>query len=292
MLATLADAPFDREGWVYEEKYDGIRIVAERREGKVHLTTRNLIERDFPEVLREVAALPGGDLVLDGELVTFDPRGVSSFQHFGSGRLVYVVFDLVEENGRSLKKRPLRERRAALEALVKPTRHLMISRRLEGGIDAYEMAKREEWEGIVAKDEGSLYEPGVRSRAWLKVKVVKESELVIGGYTLPSGARAHFGALLMGTFDRKGLRYAGKVGTGFDAKKLASLKRAMDALKTDQTPFHDAPRFKRVVWVKPELVAHVRFAEWTGEGRLRHPVFLGLRDDKSAREVTWRSRER
>jgi ATP-dependent DNA ligase len=121
---------------------------------------------------------------------------------------------------------------------------------------------------------------------------VKESELVIGGYTAPSGKRAHFGALLIGLFDRKGLRYAGKVGTGFDAKKLASLKGAMDRLKIEESPFHDAPRFRRATWVKPELVAQVRFAEWTGDGRLRHPVFLGLRDDKSAREITWLSRER
>lgn len=292
MLATLVDEPFDRPGWVYEEKYDGIRIVAERRRGAVRLSTRNLIERDFPEVAREVAALPGGDLVLDGELVTFDPRGVSRFQILDAAHSVYVAFDLLVKDGRSIMKRALRERRAALEEVVRPSRHLMLSRRLANGLDAYRTARREEWEGIVAKDESSLYEPGVRSRAWLKVKVVKQSEFVIGGYTAPSGKRTHFGAILIGLFDRKGLRYAGKVGSGFGAESLASLKKKMDALRVAGTPFRDAPRFRSATWLRPELVAQVRFSEWTEDGKLRHPVFLGLRDDKSASEVTWSSRER
>jgi bifunctional non-homologous end joining protein LigD len=294
MLATLVDEPFDRPGWVYEEKYDGIRIIAERAKGRVRFYTRNLIERPLPAVERELLALPDGDLVLDGEVVTFDASGVSRFEHYDSSHLVYVLFDCLEKEGRSLVKRPLHERRAALEALVPKKRaHLMLSRRIEGGgLAAYKLAQKEGWEGIVAKDEASLYEPGVRSRAWLKVKVVKESELVIGGYTPPSGKRAHFGALLLGLFDAKGFRYAGKVGSGFGAKSLAALKEKMDRLRVDASPFHDAPRFRKAVWVKPELVCQLRFTEWTADGKLRHPVFLGLRDDKSAAEVTWDSRER
>lgn len=293
MLATLVDEPFDAPGWVFEEKYDGIRIIAERRKGKVRFYTRNLIERDFPVLEREIAALPDGDITLDGEVVTLDPRGVSRFQIFDEHHLVYAVFDCLVKDGENLMKRPLRERRAAFEELVAKKKHLMASRRLEGGgLAAYALAQKEDWEGIVAKDESSIYEPGARSRAWLKVKVSKQGELVIGGYTPPSGKRAHFGALLLGLYDDEGFRYAGKVGSGFTAKSLADLKKKMDALKVDETPFRDAPRFRKAVWVRPELVAQVRFTEWTGDGKLRHPVFLGLRDDKAAREVTWKDRER
>ncbi|MEZ0228002.1 MAG: hypothetical protein ACAI25_05205, partial [Planctomycetota bacterium] len=259
MLATLTDEPFDRPGWVFEEKYDGIRIVAERKKGAVRFYTRNLIERDIPLVAQELLALPGGDLVLDGEL--FHREG-----------LRYAVFDCLERDGRSLVERPLHERRTALEALLgkKKWEHLMASRRLEGGgLAAYELAVREGWEGIVAKDEASIYEPGKRTRAWLKVKVVQEAELVIGGYTPPSGKRAHFGALLIGVRDAKGLRYAGKVGSGFDSSALASLKEAMDRRRIEASPFHDAPRFRRAVWVEPELVCQVRFIERTGDGKLR-----------------------
>lgn len=279
MLATLADEPFDRDGWVYEEKYDGIRIIAERKRGQVRFYTRNLIERDLPGIAAEVAALPGGDLVLDGEVL------------HGS-RLVYAVFDCLLKDGRSLMKRPLHERRAAFEPLVAKRKHLMASRRLEGGgLAAYETAKREGWEGIVAKDESSLYEPGERTRAWLKVKVVKESDFVVGGYTPPAGTRAHFGAILIGVFDEGGLRFAGKVGSGFGSKSLQELKCSMDRSRVAASPFRDAPRFKKVVWVEPVLVCKVRFMEWTGDGKLRHPVFLGLRDDKDASEVTWSTRE-
>jgi bifunctional non-homologous end joining protein LigD len=295
MLATLVDEPFDRPGWVYEEKYDGIRLIAERKGDGVRFYTRNLIEREVPAVARELLALDDRDFIVDGELVSFDERGVSHFADLGAGRVVLAVFDCLKRDGRSIMKRPLRERRAALEALLgaKKRRHLQVSRRLEGGgLAAYETAQREGWEGIVAKDERSPYEPGRRSPSWLKVKVVMESEFVIGGYTAPSGARAHLGALLIGLFDTKGLKFAGKVGSGFDARWLERLKRELDARRLEASPFHDAPRFKKATWARPELVCQVRFTEWTGDGKLRHPVFLGLRDDKDAREVTWAARDR
>jgi len=295
MLATLEDEPFDRPGWVFEEKYDGVRIVAERRKGRVRFYTRNLIERPLPAIEEEIRSLPDKDVILDGEIVTFDSAGVSHFEGLFASRVVYVVFDCLMKDGRSLMKRPLSERRAALEALLagRKWRHLMLSRRLEGGgLAAYETAKKLGWEGIVPKDESSPYEPGRRSPSWLKVKIVKESELVIGGYTEPSGARKHFGALLIGLFDAKGLRYAGKVGSGFRSETLADLRRKMDARRIERSPFHDAPRFRKAVWVKPELVCQVRFTEWTADGKLRHPVFLGLRDDKDPLEVTWATRDR
>ncbi len=275
MLATLTGEPFDRPGWVFEEKYDGIRIVAERKKGAIRLYTRNLIEREIPPLADEIAKLPGGDLVLDGELF-----------HRG-GTLRYAAFDCLVKDGAPLMKRPLRERRQALEEIVKKNqgdrrehrgaRLVMVSRRLTGGgLAAYALAVKEQWEGIIAKDEASLYEPGKRTRAWLKVKVVQEVELVIGGYTPPSGSRAHFGALLIGVKSGKQIRFAGKVGSGFDAKSLAALKGRMDRLRVEGAPFLDAPRLRKAVWVKPELVCRVRFMEWTGDGKLRHPVFVGL----------------
>jgi bifunctional non-homologous end joining protein LigD len=294
MLATLVEEPFERPGWVFEEKYDGIRIIARREGSGVGLHTRNLIDRtrDFPAIVSELEALPGGDFTLDGEVVTFDAEGVSRFQMFDSRRAVYAVFDCLERDGVKLVRRPLAERRRAVEELLSGRhRHLMVARRLEGGRAAYRLAQREGWEGIVAKDEASIYEPGKRSRAWLKVKVVKESEFVIGGYTPPAGSRKHLGALLVGLYERGKLRYTGKVGSGFTVRALADLHGRLARIEVPETPFVNAPRYRKAVWVEPRLVAQLRFSEWTGDGRLRHPVFLGLRDDKRPEEVTWAARE-
>ncbi|MBI3725702.1 hypothetical protein HY251_17385 [bacterium] len=296
MLATPLDAPFHRGGWVYEEKYDGIRILASRRAGEVRLASRNLIDRtaDFPEVMREIARLREGDLVLDGELVWFDPRGVSRFGLAGGDRSVLVVFDCLARDGVSLLGSPLTERRRALEEIVgKGSERLMPARRLEGGgLEAYRVAREKSWEGIVAKAESSLYLPGKRSREWLKVKIVQESEFAIGGFTAPAGSRAHLGALLLGLFDARGLRFVGKVGTGFTRETLARVRERLEPLRASESPFHDAPAYRNATWVRPRLVAQVRFAEWIGAGKLRHPVFLGLRADKPARACTWSARER
>ncbi|HZU95448.1 MAG TPA: non-homologous end-joining DNA ligase, partial [Planctomycetota bacterium] len=272
MLATLVEEPFERPGWVFEEKYDGIRIVTRRKGGRVELHTRNLIDRtrDFPGIVRELEALPGGDFTLDGEVVTFDAEGVSRFQMFDSRRAVYAVFDCLERDGVRLMKRPLGERRRAVEELLAGRHpHLMVARRLEGGRAAYRLAQREGWEGIVAKDEASVYEPGKRSRAWLKVKVVKESEFVIGGYTPPAGSRKHLGALLVGLYERGKLRYTGKVGSGFTVRALADLHGRLGKIEVPETPFVNGPRYRKAIWVEPRLVAQLRFAEWTGDGRLR-----------------------
>jgi bifunctional non-homologous end joining protein LigD len=244
-----------------------------------------------------VAALPGGDLVLDGELVTFDAKGVSRFQLLqrrgSGGRTAYVTFDLLERDGASLLKRPLRERRAALEQVVGDAGPLRLSRVLgKDGAKAYATAVKRHWEGIIAKDETSTYRPGVRSRAWLKVKVRRESEFVIGGYTAPAGSRAHLGALLVGLYDGPALRYVGKVGSGYTGESLAELARLLEPLRVSASPFADAPRMKDATWVKPKLVAQIAFAEWTADDKLRQPVFLGLRRDKSPRECRWDERER
>jgi bifunctional non-homologous end joining protein LigD len=293
MLATLVDAPFHLPGWVYEEKYDGIRIIAEKSGARVRLITRNLIDRtgDFPAVAAAIAKLSAPTLVLDGEVVVFDDRGISRFQLFGADtrrRPVYVVFDCLFARGRSLTGRPFVERRAVLEKEVHSGGPLRLSRRLASdGFKAFEAARERGLEGIVAKDAASVYEIGKRSTAWRKVKVRAEEEFVIGGYTAPDGSRAHFGAILIGAFDDGALRYAGKVGTGFTGKMLADLAQRFARLRRPTSPFLDAPRMRDATWVEPTLVAQIGFMEKTGDGKLRHPVFLGLRDDKSAREVRW-----
>jgi len=299
MLATLSTAIPTGPGWVFEEKYDGIRALAYRTNKKVRLWSRNALDltAGFPDIASAVAALPGGDLVLDGELVVFDTKGVSRFQLLqrrgAGGPSEYAVFDLLEQDGVSLLKRPLNERRAALEALVDRRPALRLSRRMgKSGASAYATARKKGWEGIIAKAETSTYEPGVRSGAWLKVKVRRQSEFVIGGFTAPAGSRAHLGALLVGLYDGSRLRYTGKVGSGYTGDSLEDLAARLGPIRTDASPFADAPRMKDATWVKPKLVAQVAFAEWTADGKLRQPVFLGLRRDKSPRDCRWDERER
>lgn len=302
MLATLVPSPFNRPGWVNEEKYDGFRALAYRKGGEVRLFSRNLkdITADFPEISRALTDLVGGDFVLDGEIVAFDRQGVSRFQLLQRRALdskilpLFALFDCLERNGEDLLKRPLAERREALEAIV-PAGHpwLIRSRRLSpNGLTAYEGAKEKGWEGIIAKDESSSYEPGRRSRSWLKVKCRKESEFVIGGYTKPEGHRAHFGALLVGLYDGRALRYTGKVGTGYTEQILAELAGKMKPLRTSNSPFEPAPREKEATWIRPKLVAQIVFGEWTKDGKLRQPAFIGLREDKKPLECRWRERER
>ncbi|MBI1847810.1 MAG: ATP-dependent DNA ligase [Candidatus Rokubacteria bacterium] len=297
MLATPVDAPFHSPGWVYEEKYDGFRILAYKEGKRVSLITRNVRDRaeDFPDVAQAIARLPAPTLCLDGEIVIFDDALVSRFQYLQQRGLgdterppVYAVFDCLYARGKDLRASPLRQRRAALEREIGTRDWLFAARRLaDDGLRAFEEACRRGLEGLVAKDESSVYEAGRRSRAWLKVKVRNEEELVIGGYTAPAGARTHFGAILVGGWDGPRLRYAGKVGTGYTAKTLADLARRFKPLERADSPFDDLERSKDTTWLEPRLVAQIGFTERTSDGKLRHPVYLGLRDDKSAREVTW-----
>ena len=299
MFATLSTEIPTGASWVFEEKYDGIRALAYRTKKEVRLWSRNGLDltAGFPQVAEEIAALPDGDLVLDGELVMFDAKGVSRFQLLQrrgeGGRSEYAVFDLLELDGMSLLDRPLKERRAALQGLVRRGRSLRLSRRLEkNGARALATAKEKTWEGIIAKDQASIYEPGARSRSWLKVKVRKQSEFVIGGFTAPAGSRAHLGALLVGLYEGSRLRYTGKVGSGYTGDSLEDLAQRLAPIRSDAAPFADAPRMKDATWVKPKLVAQIAFAEWTAGDKLRQPVFLGLRRDKSPRECRWGERER
>lgn len=290
MLATLVSAPFDRPGWVYEEKYDGIRILAYKEGKKVQLLTRNDIDRTngFPHLVEAIQALKPSTLLLDGELVVFDRKNVSRFQLFqqGKGNAVYAVFDCIYRQGKDLRRLPLFERREVLEKSLGRPGVLILSRRLAAnGIEAYKDARRRDFEGIVAKDLSSRYFEG-RSTSWLKVKVHQEDEFVIGGYTKPDGARKYFGALLLGAYQGGKLHFVGKVGTGFDEDSLAALHKKFQPLKAARSPFFDPPRERDVTYLSPKLVAQVSYQEWTADMRLRQPVFLGLRDDKKPSEVT------
>lgn len=297
MLATLVGAPFHRPGWVWEEKYDGIRLIALKDGRHVRLLTRNERDRtgDFPEIAAALAALPAPTLVLDGEVVILDAGGVSRFQLLQRRAVdasppIYVAFDCLHARGRDLTSRPLQERRAALEAELVEGERLRLARRLGGhGLRAFEAARRRGLEGVIGKDPDAPYQAGVRSPAWCKVKVRAEEELVIGGFTAPRGGRQHLGALMVGAWDGERLRYAGKVGTGFTEATLAELYRRLRPLAVPASPFTDAPAARDVTWVEPRLVAQLGFTERTSDGKLRHPTYLGLRDDKPAREVHWPS---
>ena len=289
MLATLVPEPFHRPGWVYEEKYDGYRILVYKEGGRVTLLSRNDKDRTktFAEVAEAVVGLPDRTLLLDGEVVAFDRRRISRFQLLQRGDAArhYAVFDCLYREGRDLRREPLSARRGELEAALGRGRgRVFVSRRLaSNGIAAYRTAGQKGFEGIVAKDGASVYEER-RSTKWLKVKIHREEEFVIGGYTAPRGARSHLGALLLGAYRGKDLRFVGKVGAGFSERTLASLARALRPITRKTPPFVNPPREMGATWLEPRLVAQIAFQEWTAEQKLRQPVFLGLRDDKSPKE--------
>jgi bifunctional non-homologous end joining protein LigD len=288
MLATLVGEPFHRAGWVFEEKYDGYRILAYKEGPKVTLFSRNAKDRTatFGAVAQALSTLPDETLLLDGEVVAFDPKRVSRFQLLqrGGAPQVFAVFDCLYRAGRDLRREPLSSRRSELEEAVAKSPRLLISRRLaRDGLAAYRLARRRGLEGVVAKDASSAYEEG-RSTRWLKVKVHQEEEFVVAGFTPPRGARSHLGALLLGAYAGRDLHFVGKVGTGFNEETLAALSRRMRPLVRARPAFVDPPREKGAAWLAPKLVAQIAFQEWTADRKLRQPVFLGLRDDKQPSE--------
>lgn len=308
MKALLVDkVPAGR--WRLEIKLDGFRAVAVINHGEVELWSRNRkpLTDHYPEVIEALKGIPCANAVIDGEIVALDAQGRSRFQllqNRGAGprpRIVYYVFDLLHHDGRSLIASPIEERQLALEVLVgKGSDALRFSPVFEIEPDALMGEVRKKGlEGIIAKAPGSKYEPDRRSGAWLKCKIHGQQEFVIGGFTPPKNSRPYFGALLIGYYRDGELLYAGKVGSGFDRNKLAALHREFTRRKIPSCPFTNLPsprkpRFgtgmtasvmKEVTWVRPELVAEVQFTEWTADGSLRHPVFLGLRDDKRAKDV-------
>ena len=290
MLATLVANPFDKPGWVYEEKYDGIRALAYKEGKHVSLLSRNDVDRtgNFPEVVADITKLRPSSLLLDGEIVVFDRKNVSRFQLLqqSKGEAFYAVFDCLYADGTDLRREPLSTRRKILEKVVPANGVLLLSRRLSAnGFEAYKLAKQRGYEGLVAKDRSSPYVQR-RSKFWLKVKVHQEDEFVIVGFTEPQGSRQHFGALLLGAYEDATLRYVGKVGTGFDQNTLATLYNKFQPLILDKISLLDPPRERDVTFLKPKLVAQISYQELTADKKLRQPVFLGLRDDKGPKDVT------
>jgi bifunctional non-homologous end joining protein LigD len=294
MLASLAEQPFDRDGWFFEIKWDGYRALAFRTDAGVRLVSRR--GKDFtatyPAIAHELAGL-ASDAVLDGEIVVVDNDGKPHFgwlQQFGQstqGLLIYYVFDILHLGGYDLRPLPLRRRREILASVLRPTPHVRISEAFEArGSDLFRAAGLRDLEGIIAKDGASPYRSGARTQEWLKLKTHQEQEAVIGGYTEPQGGRKYLGAVLLGMYEGGKLIYAGHAGTGLDDGELADLWAHLAPLATNACPFAETPKANAAVtWVRPELVGRVRFAEWTMDGHLREPVFLGLRDDVDAQTV-------
>ena len=298
MLATLTGAPFDHAGWVFEDKYDGFRMVAKSENGKVTLYSRNgqIISHSYLEVAR---ALEGakGDAVIDGELIALDENGISHFQLLQNAlrhkaKLLYCAFDLMFQDGEDLRGLTLLERKKRLKSILPRHKLIAFSRhRKKFGTKFFEEAERLGLEGIMAKRADSKYLSGARSDNWLKIKTSKRQEVVITGFTAPKRTRPFFGALALAVRDNKGWRYVGHVGTGFSHKTLEELHGKLIKLKSTKSPFFGKVKDEAVTtWVKPFLVAEVKFTEWTSSGEMRHPVYLGLRTDKRAEDVV-RERE-
>mgnify|MGYP000103045039 CR=1 FL=1 len=297
MLATLADEVPDGDGWLHEVKWDGYRAIVTVSGGDAELTSRNgnSLTARFEPVARAVAqAVKTPDCVLDGEVCALDEQGRASFSAMqrGSGRLVLYVFDLLEVEGEPLLELPLTERRERLEALLdRRNATVRLSDAFDDGRALFDAAAAQGLEGVVSKRADSRYEPGRRSRSWLKVKAQGRQELVVAGYTKGQGRRTgSFGSLVLGVHEGGVLRWAGNVGTGFDDAEIERLLGKLRPLRRDDSPFGEVPKMPKVrkgdvVWVEPVLVAEVRFAEWTHDGRLRAPVYQGLREDKEATEV-------
>jgi bifunctional non-homologous end joining protein LigD len=316
MLATLADPPLTGAGLIYEPKYDGIRALADIQPARASTTVRvwsrlgNEKTSQFPSIahaLRTLGQSAGRPLLLDGEIVALDRQGrPTGFQRL-QGRIhlldskdveridleqpvAYILFDILRDGDEDLRGLPLGERRSRLEQCVRGATSdtLRISEQAHGdGRALHARAEKEGWEGLIVKEARSPYHSGRRSPAWRKLKVVRQQEFVVGGWTEPRSTRQYFGALLLGVYDEKhNLRYVGHTGTGFDQKELGRVSKLLKPREISRSPFTDPIKSNEEAhWVRPELVVQVRFTEWTDDGKLRHPVYLGLRDDKYARTV-------
>lgn len=295
MLATLVDEPFDDKNWVFESKWDGFRLVTEKRGNTVRLWSRNGID----VTSRYAVLLPAlqkikGSCVIDGELCALDEHGRSRFQLLQNAlnkkaKLLYVVFDALFVHNNDVRQKPLLERKEILKTLLPRDPLLRYSQHVaEFGKREFAKAQRTHEEGVIAKRAASLYYSGKRTREWLKFKAVHEQEVVIVGYTEPRRSRKYFGSLLLAVRDKAKKRwvYAGHVGTGFDQAALKSIYETMQPLRTDKRPFHQKVKDENATtWLIPKLVGEVKFTEWTIKSEMRHPAFLGLRTDKKALDV-------
>jgi DNA ligase D, 3''-phosphoesterase domain/DNA polymerase LigD, ligase domain len=310
MKPRLVERPPSVGDWLYELKFDGIRAIAVKSGPGIKLISRNQKQLNgrFPEIAQGCEEIGGEEYVIDGEIVALDEAGRSSFQLLQRAELedktaplAFYAFDLMQLNSHSTMSLPVVQRKAWLSQLLPASSDLIrFSGELGGDPDTLlAEIKRRGLEGLIGKLRESPYEPGRRSGSWVKIKSLNEQEFVIGGYTPPAGSRKHFGALLVGYYDKDRLVFAGKVGTGFDSRSLADLHKKLRAEKRDDCPFADLPskqggqwvqgitpaEMRRCTWVNPKFVCQIKFAEWTRDLKLRQPVFLGLREDKDPREV-------
>ncbi len=306
MLATLVDEAFSDPQWLFETKWDGIRAVCLLDNCKARFVSRNQndLTAQYPELANIAASIDGSRIILDGEIVALDEKGVSKFQLLqprmgrknqaeierlaAKTRVVYYVFDLLYLDGFDLTGCAVLERKNKLEAILKSAKNIRYSDHIiEHGRQLYKEIAKVPLEGIIAKRLDSVYVQK-RSRDWLKVKTVLESEVVIGGYTQSRSSRSYFGALVVGLYDQGKLHYVGHTGGGFNEKSLAQVHQLLQPLKTSNSPFFEKVQTNEPVqWVKPKLVAQVKFAEWTADRRMRQPIFLGLREDKKPGECTF-----
>ncbi|HEY3875757.1 MAG TPA: non-homologous end-joining DNA ligase [Candidatus Kapabacteria bacterium] len=317
MKGALIDAPFDREGWLFEDKYDGIRAIAYIQNGKLEILSRNQkpMTLRYPELKELPKWVKAKEAILDGEIIVLNESGNASFQdlqaRFGvtnldtikrlsrTQKIVYIAFDLLYLDGFNLMGAKLLNRKALLQKVASVHTEFRVAPHvMKEGIKLYRAAERKRLEGIMAKNGSSCYE-GRRSTEWLKIKTVMRQEAVIVGYTMPQGSREYFGALHLGLYQNGKLVSVGKVGTGFDTKQLKNIYDLMQPLKVKDPPF-GFPALKRnkweairgrnlseVQWLKPKLVCEVKFTERTADGSFRHPSFVGLRFDKKAKDCTY-----
>jgi bifunctional non-homologous end joining protein LigD len=293
MLATLVAKPFDDPGWLFEIKWDGYRALCTIDDGKMTLTSRNgldMLER-FPGLAELSSAFKSLPVVVDGEIVSLDSEGRSAFGRLQESQkkaaaLTFVAFDLLYADGEDLRSQPLEERKRLLERLIRSEDLVLYSKHVRGsGTELFEVARERKLEGIIGKRRDSTYQER-RSRDWVKIKTNDEQEFVVGGWTEPKGSRKAFGALLLGVYQKKRLRYVGSVGTGFTAAKLADLHAKLRKIEAKSSPFvNEVDANAPVHWCAPQLVVEVRFTEWTRDGFLRHPAYVGLRLDKQAKDV-------
>jgi len=312
MLASVGTDVPAGDDWVYEPKYDGIRILGSASSDGVALITRNGLDKakQFPEItdaLAELRRKTKRSFILDGEIVALHENEPARFQelqgrmHVTDGNSIaihrtehpaaLIAFDILLDGKKALVGESWRERREHLDALLSSANRTDTLRISEVGDDGAAMlrnARQNDWEGIIAKQADAIYKPGERTRAWLKLKIERRQEFVVGGWTEPRRSREHFGALLLGYYDQDGsLVYAGHTGTGFTRETLSDLSKRLKRLERKSSSFVPAPRTNEPAhWTKPEIVVEIKFSEWTADGRLRQPVFIGVRDDKSPREVT------
>jgi bifunctional non-homologous end joining protein LigD len=293
MLATLTNAPFDDPDWVFESKWDGFRMVASIEHGRVTLYSRNgkIISDSYLPVARALEKVKR-DAVIDGELVALDAHGISRFQLLqnalrAEAKLFYCIFDIMFCDDEDLRGLPLLERKDRLRRILPKHPLLALSEhRPEHGIRFFKEAEKQGLEGIMAKRADSHYLSGTRSGDWLKIKTARRQEVVIAGFTAPRRSRAYFGSLVLAVRDGSDWRYVGHVGTGFSHATLKELHQKLWPLRTASSPFRQRVKDEAVTtWVKPKLVAEVKFTEWTAAGEMRHPAYLGLREDKRSEEL-------